>query len=114
MEATPSLRFSLPTSVKLTARAKAELEGSGIRMKPYLYIKLEARMLQYIVQSFWGHLLRLWQGFDIGLGLGSRLKMNTAEECVLCISMGLVKTLNTVIVGPFLMLCLFLTTLFVP
>jgi hypothetical protein len=38
------------------------------------------------VKSFWGCLLGIWQEFDIGLGLGSRLKMNTAEECVLCIS----------------------------
>lgn len=36
----------------------------------------------------------LRQEFDFGL------KLKTAEECVLCIFMGLVKTLNTVIMGP--------------
>ena len=54
-----------------------------------------------------GHRSRLRQEFDIGLGLGSRLKMNIAEECVLCILIGLVKTLNTVITGPLFMLYLF-------
>lgn len=58
------------------------------------------------VESFWGHLLEIWQGFDIGLGQGSRLKMNRAEEYVLCILVGLVKTLNTVIQGPLFMPCL--------
>ena len=53
-------------------------------------------------------LLGYWLGFDFGLGQGSRLKMNTAEECVLCILMGLVKTLNTVIMGPLFMLHLFI------
>ena len=55
-----------------------------------------------------GHRSKLRQESDFGLGRGSRLKMNTAEECVLCILMGLVKTLNTVIMGPLFMLCLFL------
>jgi hypothetical protein len=44
--------------------------------------------------------------------------MDTAEESVLCILMGLVKTLNKVIMGPLSMLCLFLIysvyALFVP
>ena len=57
--------------------------------------------------ELWGLLLGIWQEFDIGLGQGSRLKMNTSEECVVCILMGLVKTLNTVIRGPLFMLCLF-------
>ena len=52
------------------------------------------------VESSWCRPLGIWQEFDIGLGQGSRLKMNTAEECVLCILMGLVKTLTTVILGP--------------
>ena len=34
--------------------------------------------------------------FDFGLGL----KRNTAEQCVLFVLMGFVKTLNTVIPGP--------------
>lgn len=59
------------------------------------------------MESFWG-LQGIWQKFDFGLGQGNRLKMNTAEECVLCILMGLVKALNTVIMGPLFMLCLFL------
>jgi hypothetical protein len=37
--------------------------------------------------------------------------MNTAEECIFYILMGLVKTLNTAIMGPLFMLCS-LTTLF--
>ena len=67
-----------------------------------------------------GLLLGIWQYFDIGLGyrsgfrqeliLGqdsrSRLKMNTAEKCIIYIfTYGLVKTLNTVIMGPLFMLC---------
>ena len=32
-----------------------------------------------------GLLLGIWQEFDIGLEQESRLKMNIAEECVLCI-----------------------------
>ena len=47
--------------------------------------------------EFWFHLLGIWQEFVIGLGQGSRFKKNTAEECVLCIWMGLVKTLNTLL-----------------
>lgn len=50
-----------------------------------------SKFVEY-VESFGGHLLGIWQEFDTGLGLGSRLKMNTAEECALYISMGLVKT----------------------
>ena len=65
-------------------------------------------MTNTLVQNLWGLLVGIGQEFDIGLGQGSRLKMNTAEECVLCILMGLVKTLNTVIMGPLFMLCLFL------
>jgi hypothetical protein len=34
--------------------------------------------------------------------------MNIAEQCVLCILMGLVKTMNAVTLGPLFMLCLFL------
>lgn len=33
----------------------------------------------------WGRLLGIWQGFDTWLGLGSRLEMNTTEDCVLCV-----------------------------
>ena len=70
------------------------------------------------MESFWGNLLGIWQEFDIELEQGHRLKMNTAEECVLCILMGLVKTLNTVIMGPLFMLCLLFNysvyALFVP
>ena len=70
------------------------------------------------MESFWGNLLGIWQEFDIELEQGHRLKMNTAEKCVLCILMGLVKTLNTVILGSLLMLSLFLNysvySLFVP
>ena len=57
-------------------------------------------MTYTFVQNLWGLLVGIGQEFDIGLGPGSRLKMNTAEECVLCILMGLVKTLTTVILGP--------------
>ena len=59
------------------------------------------------VESSWCRPLGIWQEFDIGLGQGNRLKMNTAEKCVLCILMSLLKTLKTVIVGPLFMLCLF-------
>lgn len=50
--------------------------------------------------KLWRLLLGLWQEFDIELGQGSRLEMNTAVECVLCILMGLIKILSTVIKGP--------------
>ncbi|EDM01636.1 rCG30337 [Rattus norvegicus] len=50
--------------------------------------------------------------------LAPNILRNTAEECVLCVSMGLVETPSTVIMEPLSMLCLFLTfpvyTLFVP
>ena len=32
-----------------------------------------------------GHRSKLRQEFDIELGLGGKLKMNTTEDCVLCI-----------------------------
>ena len=52
---------------------------------------------------------RNWQEFDFGLGgQGCRLRMNRVGECVLCILMGLVKTLNTVSMGPLFMLHLFI------
>jgi len=47
--------------------------------------------------ELWGPILGIWQEFNIGLGQESRLKVNTVEEFILCIFMGLVKTLNTVI-----------------
>lgn len=60
------------------------------------------------VESSWCHFLGMWWEVDIGLGQGSRLKMNSAEECVICILMGFVKALNTIIMGPLFTLCLFL------
>lgn len=66
------------------------------------------------MRRYLGHLLGIWQDFDIRLGqrsklrhefdigleLGSNPKVNRAEECVFCILMGLDKTLNTVTRGP--------------
>ena len=60
------------------------------------------------MESSWGPLLEIWQKSDFGLGLGSRFKMNTAEECALCIVMVLAEILNTVVIGPLFMLCSFL------
>ena len=55
--------------------------------------------LQKGMESSWCGLLGIWQRIDIGLGHESRLKRNAAEGYVLCILMGLVKTLKIVIMG---------------
>ena len=55
---------------------------------------------------------RLRREFDIGLRQASKLKMSTAKECILCILMSLVKTLNIVTMGSLFMPCLFLDYFF--